>query len=128
MAVELEGQISRIVEHGPGTRPLFARRPLPAHRPGPFLLCLLPVRGATLGRPYPIASDPEDDQLELCLDLVPGGPGSRHLFGLAVGATVRFTGPWGTFVLDRAPDAEAVFVADGTGIAPIRPMIRRALA
>jgi len=41
---------------------------------------------------------------------------------------VRFTGPWGSFVLDRAPEAEAVFIADGTGIAPIRPMLTRALA
>jgi ferredoxin-NADP reductase len=90
--------------------------------------CLLPVGGETLIRPYSIASDPEDDDLEICLNLVPGGRGSAWLLRLAVGATVRFTGPWGTFVLDRAPDTEAVFVADGTGIAAIRPMIRRALA
>jgi ferredoxin-NADP reductase len=80
-------------------------------------------------RPYSIASDPEDAaRVELLLNRVPGGPGSGHLFGLVPGATLRFTGPWGTFTLDRAPAAPAVFVADGTGIAPIRPMLRRALA
>ncbi len=59
---------------------------------------------------------------------MPGGRASPYLLTLPVGAQVRFTGPWGTFVLDRAPEAEAVFIADGTGIAPIRPMLRRALA
>src|SRR5262249_15603861 len=59
---------------------------------------------------------------------VPGGPGSRYLFDLSPGAILHFTGPWGTFVLDRAPDAEAIFVAVDAGIAPIRPMLHRAAA
>jgi ferredoxin-NADP reductase len=128
VAVELEARVARIVEHAPDTRSLFLRGQRLGYRPGQFISCLLPVGGETLIRPYSLASSPEDEDLEICLDLVPGGPGSRHLFDLAPGATVRFTGPWGTFVLDRAPEAEAVFIADGTGIAPIRPMIHRALA
>jgi ferredoxin-NADP reductase len=131
MALEHEARLLRIVEHSRETRSLFLRPsslPRLVFRPGQFVSCLLPVGGETLIRPYSIASDPEDDVLELCLDLVPGGPGSAHLFALAPGATVRFTGPWGTFVLDDPPAAETVFVADGTGIAPIRPMLRRALA
>lgn len=128
---EREGRLARIVEHAPDTRSLFLRLP-PGERfdfrPGQFLSCLLPVGGDRIIRPYTLASSPEDEELELCLNLVPDGPGSYHLFALTPGATVRFTGPWGTFVVDRAPDAETVFVADGTGIAPIRPMLRRALA
>jgi ferredoxin-NADP reductase len=128
MAVELEGRIARIVEHAPDTRSLVLGGQRLAYRPGQFISCLLPIGGETLIRPYSLASDPEDEELEICLNLVPGGVGSRYLLDLPPGATVRFTGPWGTFVLDRAPEAEAVFIADGTGIAPIRPMIRRALA
>jgi ferredoxin-NADP reductase len=87
------------------------------------------VDGETLIRPYSIASDPEEGtRLELLLNLVPGGPGSHHLLTRRVGDAIRFTGPWGTFTLDRAPEVEAVFIADGTGIAPIRPMVHRALA
>jgi len=129
-APELVGRLDTIVDHGADTRSLFLRLGAPlAFRPGQFISCLLPVDGETLTRPYSIASDPEQgDRLELLLNLVPGGPGSRHLFDLRPGATVRFTGPWGTFALDRAPDAETVFLAEGTGIAPIRPMLRRALA
>jgi ferredoxin-NADP reductase len=128
VAVELEARVARIVAHAPDTHSLFLAGPRLACRPGQFISCLVPAGGETIIRPYSLASDPEDDLLEICLDRVPGGPGSAHLLGLGVGATVRFTGPWGTFVLDRAPEAEAVFIADGTGIAPIRPMLRRALA
>jgi len=130
MAVELQGRLEQVVEHGADTRSLFLGLPVAFDfRPGQFVSCQLPVGGETLIRPYSIASSPEENRrLELVLNLVPGGPGSHYLFGLPLGATVRFTGPWGTFVLDQAPAAETVFVADGTGIAPIRPMLRRALA
>ena len=128
---EREARLARTIDHTPDTRSLFLRLP-PGERlefrPGQFVSCLLPVGDQPpLIRPYSLASRPEDEELELCLDLVPSGPGSHHLFQLTPGAVVRFTGPWGTFVLDRPPDAEVVFVAEGTGIAPIRPMLRRAL-
>lgn len=130
MAEERTAVVEAVVDHGAAVRSLVLRVPGGvAFRPGQFLSCLLPVGGERLTRPYSIASDPErPESIELLFNLVPGGPGSRHLFGLAPGATIRFTGPWGTFVLDRAPDAEVVFVAIDVGIAPIRPMVKRALA
>lgn len=130
MAVEREARIDAVVDHAPGVRSLVLR--LPAgdglrFRPGQFLSCLLPVGPERLIRPYSIASDPEDGEaLELLFNRVPDGPGTRHLFALRRGDGLRFTGPWGTFCLDRAPDAETVFVAEQTAIAPIRPMLRRA--
>ena len=39
----------------------------------------------------------------------------------------RFTGPFGSFKLAEPPPAPLVFVGEGTGIAPLRPMVRRAL-
>ena len=130
MAAEAQtARLEAVVDHGADTRSIFLRpeRPL-AFRPGQFISCLLPVDGEII-RPYSIASPPEEpDRLELLLNLVPGGVGSRHLFDLPVGATVRFTGPWGTFVCDRAPAAETVFIAESTAIAPIRPMLHRVLA
>src|SRR5437899_1340096 len=109
MAVEYEARVARIVEHAPDTRSLFLSGPRIAFRPGQFISCLLPVGGETLIRPYSLASSPEEDELEICLNLVPGGRASPYLLTLPVGAQVRFTGPWGTFVLDRAPEAEEVF-------------------
>jgi CDP-4-dehydro-6-deoxyglucose reductase len=124
--------VERIVEHNSDTRSFFLRL---RHNqrlnfiPGQFLSLQLPIDGKILTRPYSIASDPEENgPLEICLNLVPGGQGSHYLFSLRVGDVVQFTGPWGTFALDRAPEAECIFVADGVGIVPIRPMIRRVLA
>jgi len=130
MAVEHTARLERVLEHGPASRSLFLRLATPLHfLPGQFISCLLPVGDAVLTRPYSIASDPESPELlELVVDLVPDGPGSHHLFSLTPGAAIRYTGPWGTFTLEEAPSAETVFIADGSGIAPIRPMLHRALA
>jgi CDP-4-dehydro-6-deoxyglucose reductase len=129
--VTYEARIEKIIARAPNTRSLFLRLPPSppfAFIPGQFISCLLPLNGEPAVRPYSIASNPEESGLlEICLNLVAGGLGSRYLFGLSTGATVRFTGPWGTFTLERPPAAECVFIAEGTGIAPIRPMLRRAL-
>jgi phenol hydroxylase P5 protein len=126
-----EGRVARIVQRAPDTRSYFLALPNRKgfkYKPGQFISCQLPVDGETLTRPYSVASNPEDEELEICLNLVPGGRGSAYLFGLTLGDTVHFTGPWGTFCLEEVPDTPCVFVAEGTGIAPIRPMITRALA
>ena len=130
MAEERTAVLESVVDHGADTRSLFFTiRGGLAFRPGQFLSCLLPIGGERLIRPYSIASSPEEpERVELLLNLLPDGPGSRYLFGLDPGATLHFTGPWGTFVLDHAPEAPTVLVAIETGIAPIRPMARRALA
>ena len=130
--VTYSGTIERVVEVAPETRSFFVRLPAtPPFRftPGQFISCLLPVGGKAIIRPYSIASNPQrPDLLEICLNLVPNGTGSAYLFSLAVGASLHFTGPWGTFTFDTAPRADCVFIADGIGIVPIRPMVHRALA
>ena len=130
MAAEHIATLERVGAHAPSTRSLFLRPATPpAFLPGQFLSLLLPVEGGLRTRPYSLASDPESPTvLELVVDLVPGGAGSRYLFGLKPRAMLTYTGPWGAFTLDEAPQVETVFIAIGTGIAPIRPMLRRALA
>jgi ferredoxin-NADP reductase len=122
--------VERIEHHTADTRSLFLRPPTGplAFLPGQFLSLLLPVDDAVLTRPYSIASSPEDNELlEICLNEVPGGRGSHYLCSLEPGAQINFTGPWGTFTLAQPPAAASIFLADGTGIASMRPMIRRVL-
>ena len=89
----------------------------------------IPLPNETRVRPYTLASNPGDDgPLEIVFNLVPGGAGSEYLFGREVGDQLNFTGPFGLFTLARAPEFETIFAAEGTAIAPIRPMLRRALA
>jgi len=54
---------------------------------------------------------------------VQGGPGSGFLFHLLVGDKTHFKGPAGHFYLREDPGRELLFVASGTGIAPIRSML-----
>jgi ferredoxin-NADP reductase len=124
--------VERIVDHNHDTRSLFLRSeaaPLSGFTPGQFISIAIPLPGETRSRPYSIASSPEaGEPFEICFNRVPGGAGVEHLFARRIDDQISFTGPYGLFTLDRAPDAELVFIAEGTGIAPIRPMIRRALA
>jgi NAD(P)H-flavin reductase len=79
-------------------------------------------------RPYSIASPPSSQNtIDLLLNLVPGGPGSEYLFSLKRGDPVSFRGPAGAFVLREYPDRRLLFVATGTGIAPVRSMIHARL-
>ncbi len=80
--------------------------------------------GRTVTRPYSIASGPSSlHTISLLLNLVPGGPGSTYLFGLREGDTTTFSGPAGNFYLRDDPGRDLLFVATGTGIAPIRSML-----
>jgi CDP-4-dehydro-6-deoxyglucose reductase len=74
-------------------------------------------------RPYSIASPPnESDRITLVFNRVQGGRGSTYLFNLREGDTVAFEGPQGSFYV-REWMRNVLFVATGTGIAPIRSML-----
>jgi ferredoxin-NADP reductase len=77
--------------------------------------------------PYSIASSPEETRregwLEFLVKLESNGWGA-HLTGIRRGATVTVEGPAGSFVFpDRPVERHFLFVAGGTGIAPLRSMI-----
>lgn len=75
-------------------------------------------------RAYSIASGPRPDgRFDLCLNRVPGGLFSNYLCDLQPGAVLDFTGPHGFFVARRPIERDLVFIATGTGIAPIRGML-----
>ncbi len=94
---------------------------------------LLGRHGQPDRRPYSIASAPADSlrdgTIEFLLRVNPGGGLGLHLDGIAEGTRVDFEGPLGAFVLpEPLPAAPLVFVAGGTGIAPLRSMAREARA
>jgi ferredoxin-NADP reductase len=82
-------------------------------------------------RPYSIASAPEDAQREGYLELLVGvdseGKPGPHLT-LDPGQLVDVEGPLGTFTFPADPEERRfIFIAGGTGIAPLRAMLRHAL-
>jgi CDP-4-dehydro-6-deoxyglucose reductase len=85
------------------------------------------IRGG-MRRSLSMANPPHDDQLlELHLRNY-GGPFSQHVFGkMKEKDILRFEGPLGTFFLREDSAKPIIFVASGTGFAPIKAMIENAL-
>lgn len=82
-------------------------------------------------RPYSIACSPEraseTGRIELLVAL-DSGASSAHLTRVAAGAAIDVEGPFGHFTFpDTAAAERLLFVAGGTGIAPLRAMLDHAL-
>jgi ferredoxin-NADP reductase len=84
-------------------------------------------------RPYSLATAPAEVRtsgvLELLVGLDAEGGAPAWLGPVAPGTRLDVDGPHGTFVLPQAPDERRfLFVAGGTGIAPLRAMLHEALS
>jgi CDP-4-dehydro-6-deoxyglucose reductase len=79
-------------------------------------------------RSFSIASPPHDDALlELHIRHTPGGLFTDPLFTTFKGREIlRLEGPLGTFFLREDSDKPIIFVAGGTGFAPIKAMLMHA--
>lgn len=78
-----------------------------------------------LRRSYSIANAPAaDGSLELHVRSVPGGMMSRYFFEEAkTNDLLRLHGPLGTFLLRGIEGKDVVFLATGTGIAPVKAIL-----
>jgi ferredoxin-NADP reductase len=76
-------------------------------------------QGKEQTRAYSIASATGGNRFELCLNRVEDGFFSNRLADLPVGGTIRVYGPNGFFTLHE-PMTDAILIATGTGIAPMR--------
>jgi Na+-transporting NADH:ubiquinone oxidoreductase subunit F len=95
--------------------------------PGQYVQLLTPPYDKSrkdVYRAYSIASDPaEQSVIELIIRLVPGGICTTYCFEhLKEGDQVRINGPYGDFRLTDS-DAPIVFIAGGSGMAPIKCML-----
>jgi ferredoxin-NADP reductase len=94
-----------------------------AFKPGQFVsLVREDSRGKTQTRAYSIASAPRKNAFDLCVNRVEGGFFSNLLADMQVDETLSFHGPHGLFTL-RQPLTDAILIATGTGIAPMRGFI-----
>jgi methane monooxygenase component C len=115
-AEELSGTVARVV-----IRTNVAQDPF-GWEPGQYLQITLPAVGAT--RAYSMANAPDGSrELEFLIRLLPQGRFSGHIArGLAKGEPVRLRGPYGQFGFRGG--SKPVFVAGGTGLAPILAILR----
>lgn len=102
--------------------------------PFPFLpgqAIWLGAHGQHQRKPYSIASSPEDvardGRIELLVGVDARGEPGPHL-PLTVGALVDIEGPVGRFTFPDVPDeSRFLFIAGGTGISPLRSMLRHSI-
>ena len=80
-------------------------------------------------RSFSLATPPHDDTLlELHIRYVADGVFTEQLFNMFRGREIlRLEGPFGGFYLREDSDKPIIFVAGGTGFAPIKAMIEHAL-
>lgn len=92
-------------------------------KPGQFVnLYLLENGNFSIFRQFSIASDPSSAQLEFCIKILQDGKFTSALDKLSIGAEIGLAGPFGHFVYQG--QKECVFIAAGTGIAPMMSMLR----
>jgi CDP-4-dehydro-6-deoxyglucose reductase len=79
-------------------------------------------------RSFSMGNAPHDDEfLQLHVRHVAGGQFTDHVFGkMKERDILRFEGPLGTFFLREESDKAIVFVASGTGFAPIKSILEHA--
>lgn len=95
-----------------------------SHRPGQYVQIQAPSPGGDVFRAYSISSPVyESNTVELNVRLIPGGIGSTYLHNLQIGDTVKFTGPYGEFILNDDPSVEIICVGGGCGMAPMKSII-----
>lgn len=86
------------------------------------------AEGKLIKKSYSIASPPYfKNKIELCIKKVEGGFMSGWFFTLKEGDQTEFMGPVGVFRLKEPLPEHLVFVATGTGIAPLRAQIMQLL-
>ncbi len=95
---------------------------------GQFMMVHLEKDGKPHKKPYSIASSPvlaaNKNQIELCIKIVEGGYVSTWFFGLKEGDVIHTSIPYGVFVMREPWQDNLVFVGTGTGVAPLRGMIK----
>lgn len=92
-----------------------------AFLPGQYVNVTVP--GTDTTRSYSFANAPDEPLLTFLVKLVPGGAMSEYLSRrAAVGDTVGFTGPHGSFFL-REAERPILLLAGGTGLAPVLSML-----
>jgi len=98
------------------------------YRPGQYVL----VGDVGYQRPvrsYSLANAPRPDgAVTLLITCVPGGEMSPWLHELRAGDNLLLSGPFGSFVDNLDQDGPRLYLAGGSGLAPVRALIESGLA
>jgi ferredoxin-NADP reductase len=120
--------VSALVDETPGVRSIVLEPPAwHGHRAGQHVdIRLTAEDGYQAQRSYSIASAPEDEQLVLTVERLDDGEVSPYLVGeLRAGDGLELRGPvGGYFVWEESFGGPLLLVAGGSGVVPLRAMLR----
>jgi ferredoxin-NADP reductase len=123
-----EAALAEIVDETPRTRTLvFDIDGWEGHRAGQHVDVRLTAEdGYQAERSYSIASGPDDERLALTVELIEDGEVSPYLVGeLQQGDTIELRGPiGGWFAWEPADGGPLLLVGGGSGVVPLRSMLR----
>ncbi len=121
----VEGEVIESVEAVPEVRVVKIKPSKPlGFKPGQYFQFFIPGDDAVV-KPYSVSSPPSNhDYLEFCIKRVEGGRASNYMFRTKPGDKLTLQGPMGGFVLQDRIDNDIIFVATGTGISSLKPMIK----
>lgn len=96
--------------------------------PGQWVNLVLPLSDGEVRRAYSIASEPDgSNRFEIAVTRVDTGVGSKYLHDLPEGSVISAIGPHGLFTRIADEPHPTLFVGTGTGVTPLRSMLRAAL-
>ncbi len=102
----------------------FPERPRFDYKSGQFVMVEIPRDDKMIRKPYSIASPPHwEGKIELCIKKVEGGYVSTYFFNLEPGYVMPMEAPLGVFLMKQPLAEHILFVATGTGVAPLRAQI-----
>ena len=106
----------------------FAKGKQFSFTPGQFIMINYKDAQGEFKRSYSISSDPENkNHIELCIAIKEGGRGSAVLAKAKKGDKLKISGPFGIFHLEESPKNDVILIAGGTGISPLRSMLKHLL-
>jgi ferredoxin-NADP reductase len=122
------GTVAGLVDETRRTRTISLDLPdWPGHRAGQHVDVRLTAEdGYQAQRSYSVASSPEDERVELTVERLEGGEVSIYLTGeLRPGDPLELRGPiGGYFVWERSFGGPLLLLAGGSGVVPLRAMLR----
>lgn len=123
MLVECEGVIEKIVQRSEDVKTFYIRTDEKIeYKAGQFVMLKAFVDGKKIGRAYSVASINEDELIEITFKVC--GEFTNYLNTLKERDKLICQGPFGHFTLDKNNNKKLVMVATGTGITPIRSILR----
>lgn len=126
---EYQGRVAAKTWHAPDLLEISLAvegEPMFEHHPGQYISVVLEGEPRRELRPYSLWSHPSDGTgvATTVVRLVPGGRASTYLGRIEVGSPIRFVAPLGAFFLRDPLPGHLLLVGTGTGVVPLRAMLR----